>query len=109
MLFAWHDFDSVGTLFHALILVFIAAMVGFCVSSDIFTLFVCLELMGVAASEKGSRRLRGSLREARVLLIPIQPRQQIKDQRQKPEERDADEDEKREFHEACLSSARMRS
>ena len=49
LLFAWHDFDSVGTLFHALILVFIAAMVGFCVSSDIFRLFVCLELMGVAA------------------------------------------------------------
>ena len=30
-------------------LVFIAAMVGFCVSGDIFTLFVCFELMGVAA------------------------------------------------------------
>ena len=49
LVFAWHYFDSVGTLFHALMLVFIAAMVGFCLSGDIFTLFVCFELMSVAA------------------------------------------------------------
>lgn len=49
LIFTWHYFDSVGTLFHALMLVFVAAMVGFCLSGDIFTLFVCFELMSVAA------------------------------------------------------------
>lgn len=48
-IFAWHYFDSVGKMFHALMLVFIAAMVGFCLSGDIFTLFVFFELMSVAA------------------------------------------------------------
>ncbi len=48
-LFAWHYFDSVGTLFHTLMLVFLAGMVGFCLSADLFTLFVFFELMGVTA------------------------------------------------------------
>ena len=48
-LFSWHYFDSVGTLFHTLMLVFIGGMIGFCLSGDLFTLFVFFELMGVAA------------------------------------------------------------
>jgi multicomponent Na+:H+ antiporter subunit D len=34
---------------HALILVFMAAMIGFCLSGDLFNLFVLLELMGALA------------------------------------------------------------
>lgn len=49
LVFAWRYFDSVGTLFHTLMLVFLAAMVGFCLSGDIFTLFVFFELMSVVA------------------------------------------------------------
>ena len=49
LIFAWRYFDSVGSLFHTLMLVFLAAMVGFCLSGDIFTLFVFFELMSVIA------------------------------------------------------------
>lgn len=49
LLFAWHFFDSVGTLFHVLMLVFLGAMGGFCLSGDIFTMFVFFELMSAAA------------------------------------------------------------
>ncbi len=49
LVYAWHYFDSVGTLFHTLMLVFLAAMVGFCFSGDLFTLFVFFELMSVVA------------------------------------------------------------
>ena len=38
-----------GTLFHTLMLVFLAGMIGFCLSGDLFTMFVFFELMGVAA------------------------------------------------------------
>jgi multicomponent Na+:H+ antiporter subunit D len=42
-------FESVGTLFHVLILVFLAGMCGFSLSGDVFNLFVWFELMGAAA------------------------------------------------------------
>ena len=47
--YAWRYFEVVGELFRALILVFLAGMVGFCLSGDIFTLFVFFELMSVSA------------------------------------------------------------
>ena len=46
--FSWHYFDAVGTLFHTLLLVFLAAMVGFSLTGDLFNLFVFFELMSVA-------------------------------------------------------------
>ena len=49
MVFAWRFFESAGTLFHALMLVFMTAMVGFCFTGDIFTMFVFFELMSVVA------------------------------------------------------------
>lgn len=49
MLFSWHYFESVSTWFHALMLVFLAGMVGFCLTGDVFDLFVWFEVMGVAA------------------------------------------------------------
>jgi multicomponent Na+:H+ antiporter subunit D len=47
--FAWRYFDEVGTLFHVLMLVFLAAMCGFALSGDLFNLFVFFELMSVCA------------------------------------------------------------
>jgi multicomponent Na+:H+ antiporter subunit D len=49
MIFSWHYFESVSTWFHALMLVFLAGMVGFCLTGDVFDLFVWFEVMGVAA------------------------------------------------------------
>ncbi|MFC4638919.1 complex I subunit 5 family protein [Deinococcus hohokamensis] len=42
-------FEQVGTLYHSLLLVFLGAMCGFCLSGDLFNLFVFFELMSAAA------------------------------------------------------------
>jgi multicomponent Na+:H+ antiporter subunit D len=42
-------FDAVEGLFHGLMLLFLAAMVGFCLTGDIFNLVVFFELMGAVA------------------------------------------------------------
>jgi multicomponent Na+:H+ antiporter subunit D len=47
--FSWRYFVVVGPLFHALMLVFLAAMVGFSFTGDLFNLFVFFELLSVAA------------------------------------------------------------
>ena len=49
LVFSWRYFDEVGTLFHVLMLVFLAGMCGFALSGDLFNMFVWLELMGAAA------------------------------------------------------------
>jgi multicomponent Na+:H+ antiporter subunit D len=49
MTFSWRYFDRVGTYYHALMLTFLAGMAGFCLTGDIFDLFVWFELMGVSA------------------------------------------------------------
>lgn len=67
LVYSWHFFDTVGNLFHVLMLVFLGAMIGFCLTGDLFTLFVFFELMSVTAfslagykiEEEGS--LQGSL------------------------------------------------
>ncbi|HEU5370693.1 MAG TPA: hypothetical protein VFU69_19625, partial [Ktedonobacterales bacterium] len=46
--FSWRYFQEVRSLFHILLLVFLAAMAGFCLTGDLFNLFVLFELMGVA-------------------------------------------------------------
>lgn len=46
---AWHQVDTAGHLFHALVLGFLAGMVGFCLAGDLFTAFVFFELMSVGA------------------------------------------------------------
>ncbi|HEX4084490.1 MAG TPA: proton-conducting transporter membrane subunit [Chthoniobacteraceae bacterium] len=60
LIFAWRYFDSVGTLFHALMLTFLAAMLGFCFSGDIFTLFVFFELMSVVAFALTAHKIEAS-------------------------------------------------
>jgi multicomponent Na+:H+ antiporter subunit D len=49
MTFSWRYFERVATYYHALMLIFLAGMTGFCLTGDIFDLFVWFELMGVAA------------------------------------------------------------
>jgi multicomponent Na+:H+ antiporter subunit D len=49
MVFAWRYFTQLGTYFHVLMLTFLAGMTGFCLTGDIFDLFVWFELMGVSA------------------------------------------------------------
>jgi multicomponent Na+:H+ antiporter subunit D len=49
MIFSWRYFQRVATYYHALMLTFLAGMLGFCLTGDIFDLFVWFELMGVSA------------------------------------------------------------
>lgn len=49
LIFASEYFDSIGTLFHVLMLVFLGAMCGFALTGDLFNLFVFFELMSAAA------------------------------------------------------------
>jgi multicomponent Na+:H+ antiporter subunit D len=49
MTFSWWYFQGVATRYHALMLTFLAGMTGFCLTGDIFDLFVWFELMGVSA------------------------------------------------------------
>ena len=49
LVYSWHFFDTSGNLFHVLMLVFLGAIAGFCLTGDLFSLFVFFELMSVAA------------------------------------------------------------
>jgi multicomponent Na+:H+ antiporter subunit D len=49
MVFSWRYFEQVSTYFHALMLVFLAGMVGFSLTGDLFNMFVWFEVMGVSA------------------------------------------------------------
>lgn len=49
MMFSWRYFEHVATHFQTLMLTFLGGMVGFCLTGDIFDMFVWFEVMGVAA------------------------------------------------------------
>jgi multicomponent Na+:H+ antiporter subunit D len=49
IVYSWRYFDSADGLFHALMLLFMAAMAGFCLTGDLFNLLVFFELMGAVA------------------------------------------------------------
>lgn len=49
LIFSWHYFRSIGSHYHCLMLLFLGSMQGFCLTGDLFNLFVFFELMGVAA------------------------------------------------------------
>ncbi len=49
MTFSWRYFERVANYYHVLMLIFLAGMTGFCLTGDIFDMFVWFELMGVAA------------------------------------------------------------
>jgi multicomponent Na+:H+ antiporter subunit D len=66
MIFSWRYFEQVGAYYHVLMLTFLAGMTGFCLTGDIFDLFVWFELMGVSAYALTAYRPeeRGSLQGA---------------------------------------------
>lgn len=47
-LFSWHYFESLKALYHALMLIFLGAMCGLCLTGDLFNMFVWFELMSAA-------------------------------------------------------------
>jgi multicomponent Na+:H+ antiporter subunit D len=49
LVFSLHYFDTVGALFHVLMLGFLGAMCGFALTGDVFNLFVFFELMSATA------------------------------------------------------------
>ena len=49
LVYSWRYFDAVDGLYHALMLLFMAGMVGFCLTGDLFNLIVFFELMSAAA------------------------------------------------------------
>ncbi len=49
LVFSLHYFDTIGTLFHVLMLGFLGAMCGFALTGDLFNLFVFFELMSASA------------------------------------------------------------
>jgi multicomponent Na+:H+ antiporter subunit D len=48
LLFSWRYFKEVKSLFHSLMLIFLAAMCGFSLTGDLFNLFVWFEVMTAA-------------------------------------------------------------
>ena len=47
--FSWRYFDEIGSIYPALMLIFLGAMTGFCLTGDLFNMFVFFELMSVTA------------------------------------------------------------
>lgn len=47
-IYTWRYFKEVKSLFHALMLIFMTSMCGFCLTGDLFNLFVWFELMSAA-------------------------------------------------------------
>lgn len=49
LVFSWRYFETIGALFHVLMLLFLGGMVGFALTGDLFNLFVFFELLTTAA------------------------------------------------------------
>jgi multicomponent Na+:H+ antiporter subunit D len=49
LVYSWRFFDAVGALYHSLMLVFLAGIVGLCFSGDLFNIFVFLGVLSVVA------------------------------------------------------------
>jgi multicomponent Na+:H+ antiporter subunit D len=60
MVFSWGFFDEVHAHFHVLMLLFMAGMIGFCLTHDLFNLFVWFEVMSVAGFALTGYQLRSS-------------------------------------------------
>ncbi|HWG78435.1 MAG TPA: proton-conducting transporter membrane subunit [Stellaceae bacterium] len=58
--FAWGYFEDIRAFFHVLMLLFLAAMEGFCLTHDLFNLFVWFEVMSVTAFALTAYRLEAS-------------------------------------------------
>jgi multicomponent Na+:H+ antiporter subunit D len=62
-LFGWGYFTAVGVLYHVLMLLFLAGMIGVCFAGDLFDLFVFFELMSVTAYALTAYKLEESTLE----------------------------------------------
>jgi multicomponent Na+:H+ antiporter subunit D len=71
LIFAWGYFDEVHAHFHVLMLLFMAGMVGFCLTHDLFNLFVWFEVMSVAAFALTGYALRTSALEGALAFTVI--------------------------------------
>jgi multicomponent Na+:H+ antiporter subunit D len=60
LVFAWGYYDEVHAHFHVLMLLFMAGMIGFCLTHDLFNMFVWFEVMSVAAFAATGYALRSS-------------------------------------------------
>ena len=60
LIFAWGYYDEVHAHFHVLMLLFMAGMIGFCLTHDLFNLFVWFEVMSIAAFALTGYALRSS-------------------------------------------------
>ncbi len=58
LVFAWGYYDEVHAHFHVLMLLFMAAMIGFSLTHDLFNMFVWFEVMSVAAFALTGYQLR---------------------------------------------------
>ena len=73
LLFAWGYYDKVHAHFHVLMLLFMAGMVGFCLTHDVFNLFVWFEVMSVAAFARTGYELRSSARAGALNITVMKP------------------------------------
>jgi multicomponent Na+:H+ antiporter subunit D len=63
LLFAWGFFDEIHAHFQILMLLFLAAMIGFCLTHDLFNMFVWFEVLSVAGFALTGYRLEASALE----------------------------------------------
>lgn len=59
LVFAWGWFDEVHAHFHVLMLLFMAGMIGFCLTHDLFDLFVWFEVIAGAFMHPQNRAILG--------------------------------------------------
>jgi multicomponent Na+:H+ antiporter subunit D len=71
LIFAWGYFDEVHAHFHVLMLLFMAGMVGFCLTHDLFNLFVWFEVMSVAAFALTGYALRDAALEGALAFTVV--------------------------------------
>ncbi|HTH96308.1 MAG TPA: proton-conducting transporter membrane subunit [Stellaceae bacterium] len=71
LVFAWGYFDEVHAHFHVLMLLFMAGMTGFCLTHDLFNLFVWFELMSISAFALTGYQLRSSALEGAINFTVI--------------------------------------
>lgn len=63
LVFAWGYYDEVHAHFHVLMLLFMGAMIGFCLTHDLFNMFVWFEVLSVAGFALTGYQLRTSALE----------------------------------------------
>ena len=87
LVYTWRYFDEVEGYFHALLLLFLAGMVGFALTGDLFDAFVFFELMGAVAYAltgykiEEAKPLQGALNFAVINSLGAYSPRQVPDMR----------------------------